>query len=127
MATKHTPGPWHVETPMDECFSIVDDAKQVYDWKMVANVTWDHKDEREPGCPFITKREAEANARLIAAAPDLYHELDMQIRNCPVCKGDGMAVDIFDMLTTDGRPPLKPCSRCSSARAALSRATQPAA
>lgn len=68
---KHTPGPWHVEDPMgDICLTIVDDAEHTYDWKMIANVTWD--DKREAGHPYIGKKEAEANAKLISATPDLF-------------------------------------------------------
>lgn len=67
---KHTPGPWHVEDPMgDICLSIVDDAEHTYDWKMVANVTWSEADEKGQKS-FVSYKTAEANARLIATAPD---------------------------------------------------------
>jgi hypothetical protein len=77
---KFTPGPWHVELPMgDICFSIVDDAAETYNWKLLANATWDDKEDRGTGRPFITKKEAEANAHLIAAAPDLYAALEAMV------------------------------------------------
>lgn len=83
--TNWTPGPWVVETPMESiCFSIVDNAEQVYDWRMIANATWDDKDSRETGQPFIDKSEAKANAHLIAAAPELYEALELIL---PLAKG----------------------------------------
>ena len=71
------------------------------------------------GAPF---EPSEADKRLIEAAPDLYRELSMQVRNCPVCKGDGVAVDVMDMLTQKPPHELKPCNRCASSREALARA-----
>ncbi|QKV17826.1 hypothetical protein [Oricola thermophila] len=75
-------------------------------------------------CTINLKRPyniARANGNLMAAAPELYHELDMQVRNCPVCKGTGMAVDVLDLITEES-PEKKPCTRCASSRAALAKA-----
>lgn len=62
------------------------------------------------------------DARLIAAAPDLLRELKFQVRNCPVCKGTAKAVDVFDILSSDGPHEKKDCQRCSGARTAISKA-----
>jgi len=65
------------------------------------------------------------DAPLIAAAPELLAELVMQVRNCPVCRGDGVAVDVLDLLTKEPLHQKTPCNRCTSARAAISKATAP--
>lgn len=49
----------------------------------------------------------------------LLRELKHQARNCPLCKGDRVAVDVVDMITQDGPHEKKPCSRCASAWAAI--------
>ena len=59
--TKHTPAPWHVIN--EECLVITDNfGQELFEY------TAEGKDE------FIT--EAEANARLIAAAPELLEALE---------------------------------------------------
>lgn len=68
MSTKtHTPGPWDVETPFDG-FSIVEAGKPTFEWRFIAHVPT----EKENGIHFL---EAEANARLISAAPNLLEAL----------------------------------------------------
>jgi len=52
---------------------------------------------------------------------ELYSELRHQVNNCPVCKGDGMAVDVFDVLTKPEPREKTPCNRCSRARSLLDR------
>lgn len=64
---KFTPGPRAVETPMgDDNPWIVEDGKEVYDWRCLAIVPWGKLE-----CD-VPRPEAEANACLIRAAPDLY-------------------------------------------------------
>lgn len=60
----HTPGPWSVEKPLEFELSIVEADKPTHEWKFIANV---------PIAPEFEfpQATAEANARLIAAAPDL--------------------------------------------------------
>lgn len=104
MTEKWTPGPWTANQYVGDVDSwFVRGAAQ------------------ERVCGNGSGPVVEANARLIAAAPDLYRELDMQVRNCPVCKGEGYAVDVLDILTKDA-PEKTACNRCKSARTALSRA-----
>ena len=65
----HTSGPWEVEQPMDHELWIVEAGKEAYEWRVIA------------GCPFpdekgdISRQQVEANARLIAAAPELLEAL----------------------------------------------------
>ena len=68
---QHTPGPWVLEDPLGpELLSIVV-GDQPYDWLHVAqvSVTGNHNEGDLP------KAQAKANARLIAAAPDLLEAL----------------------------------------------------
>lgn len=69
-APKFTPGPWTIEEPMgaDNPW-IVEAGKAVHEWRCLAIVPCDADDDEVP------RLEAEANARLIAAAPDLYRLL----------------------------------------------------
>lgn len=110
--SKHTPGPWQVVgTPFNEGFTVLAQPHPALRGftKCVAYVGDKATEENE------------ANARLIAAAPDLFRELDMQVRNCPVCRGEGFAVDVFDILTQEAPYEKKSCGRCASARAVLSK------
>jgi len=64
MSAKHTPEPWAIEMPFEpDTISIVAGGPETYNWKFVAEVS-----SQEPG---ITIKQAQANARLIAASPDL--------------------------------------------------------
>ena len=64
MSAKHTPGPWAVEGPMGEDHPwIVEAGRPTYEWRCIASVTADGDE--------IGPLEGMANARLIAAAPDL--------------------------------------------------------
>lgn len=67
----HTPGPWAVEEPMDFELSIVEAGKPPHEWRFIAACPLDD-DDVETGFP---REEAEANARLIAAAPLLLEAL----------------------------------------------------
>jgi len=67
--SQHTPGPWQVDSVPGGHVSFEinsTDAK----WKAVANVS-----ANRIGAGTVDPNEAEANARLIAAAPDMYAEL----------------------------------------------------
>ncbi len=62
--TPHTPGPWRVCDPEHNFYSIFADGRWVADYQ---------KEYWEPGAD----KEAEANGRLIAAAPDLLEVLTL--------------------------------------------------
>lgn len=69
---KHTNGPWMVECPMGpDIISIVARGdRPAYEWQHVAQVSGTPDDDDD-----IPAVEAAANARLIAAAPDLLEAL----------------------------------------------------
>lgn len=68
MKTKHTPGPWKfvktIQHPeeKDQAVSFIQTSKTCYDLCFMKG--------------FFTEEEAEANARLIAAAPELLDTLE---------------------------------------------------
>lgn len=67
MTAKHTPGPWTVEDPMGpDILSIVEAGKRSYEWRFIATVSLDDDEDDD-----IPRREAEANAILLAEAPNL--------------------------------------------------------
>lgn len=113
--SKHTPGPWQVGTKHHH------NACQVYaadgqDAVCMVYDIWLHRNVDEcKDCKGM------ANARLIAAAPELYAELYNQVKNCPSCKGTGTSVDIM-VFVMDGTHAEADCLRCMGARKALAKA-----
>ena len=75
MTTKHTPGEWVVDADGDVC---TDDLE-----RLVAAVDWRHVSLRDG--------EAEANARLIAAAPDLLAACERFLAAQRMAETDGRA------------------------------------
>jgi hypothetical protein len=69
MKAKHTSGPWTVEDPMGpDTISIVSGGdRPVYEWRHVAYLSTNPHELEDD----IPTHEAEANARLISAAPEL--------------------------------------------------------
>lgn len=100
---KWTPGPWRVVPPEEsyEDYFGVCQVKESLGWVYI--------------CEQV---EQQANAHLIAAAPDLYHALNSLNLMC-VC-GYG----ICEQLGADDPVPLKwkSCPVCDPARAALKKA-----
>ena len=107
---KHTPGPWTAKEWERE--------KGGLDWNV-----WGPKSSNHIGADYdrlAGDYGSEADARLIAAAPDLLEALDGQVRNCPLCRGEGKAVHAVEFIT--GTNKKKDCSWCSAGRAAIARA-----
>lgn len=77
---KPTPGPWQVETGNPGNFVINSDPEDNGKWGAVAEVRANREGSRE-----IDAAEAEANARLMAAAPDLLAALRAILLQ--VCQG----------------------------------------
>ncbi|NTG07110.1 hypothetical protein [Rhizobium rhizogenes] len=72
--SKHTPGPWEVEDPMgaEIGLSIVQAGLKTYEWEFIAMVCQSTAGDELMGRQrFISPKEQEANACLIAAAPEL--------------------------------------------------------
>lgn len=67
---KGTPGPWEWQTPMGEhCPWIVQAGKQAYEWEPIATLGDCTEDGPSPRSKAFQR--VQADARLIAAAPDL--------------------------------------------------------
>lgn len=114
---KHTPGPWRAVRGDDLVFvEVVNIAHIGVSGGDAGNAQF--VVQAAPG----SKGSLPHDAVLIAAAPELLRELHLQVRNCPVCRGTTRAVDVFDILSSDGPHEEKDCKRCSSARAAISKA-----
>ena len=81
--TTHTPGPWTVQLPPNEArIRVVDHRALQFDNSWIADLMyWSSSSERGP-----MREEALANAKLIAAAPDL---LAFAMR---VCNGEGDSI-----------------------------------
>jgi hypothetical protein len=76
--TKHTPGPWTVEDPMgaEIGLSIVQADLDSRDWEFIAMVCQSDPSEEHMGRDrFISPEEQGANARVIAAAPEMLNAL----------------------------------------------------
>jgi hypothetical protein len=71
--SSYTPGPWYVEAVMgDDPHEICIDSREGRGTpEVIASVVWDDEDPH----PVLGLAEANANARLIAAAPDLLQAL----------------------------------------------------
>lgn len=102
MSTQHTPGPWHVEkqrAPNGGVFyDVTEENRQAHD--RIAMVG-----------PWTASRdgyEAESNARLIAAAPELLAMLRAYAADC-ICQHDSIR-------HPDG------CGACEDARELIARA-----
>lgn len=80
MSAKHTPGPWTAEYVEDECDSQhevwLTDSRNGYE----AHLVWTCDHGADPGSTQWS--EADANARLIAAAPELYEALQEMRAAC---------------------------------------------
>lgn len=79
---KFTPGPWCVETPMENELTIVQAGKETYDWNFIASCN------EEMG---IDPATVAANAQLIAAAPELLAALEALLKSEVFAEGEGHA------------------------------------
>lgn len=66
---RHTPAPWRVEDPLGpDILSIVAGGPEVYNWTHIAQISVSDEGDAPRG-------QAEANARVMAAAPELLAQL----------------------------------------------------
>ncbi len=107
--SKHTPGPWRFSDNTKwwktNPFSVTVPKKGVHG-TAVANI---------PARATISMEEAQANARLIAAAPDLLEALDSLARYADTC-------ELFIKETHPGKAAALR-ERVTNARAAIAKAT----
>ena len=95
---EHTPGPW---TPIEQ---VTREPGEVRTWWEVHAFA-----SNGIGSKHVAHIPSEADARLIAAAPDLLAALEDLVGYCDNCGGTGMVGD-------------NPCRWCSPARAAIAKA-----
>lgn len=101
MSTKHTPGPWSVSARCNNMIDVYHHNKQPGAITMAlcrvqARQSW--------------VSEAEANARLIAAAPELLKELQRLVR-------------LLELPISDGRVSVPGLATLNAAKAAIAKAT----
>lgn len=90
----HTPGPWQVMPP----------ERAIHDW-VIADQEGGSLAECSPAGPWVARAEADANAALIAAAPDLLAALKL------------LVADVADYEAWQ-----RPCHALDVARAAIAKA-----
>jgi len=86
--TDHTPGPWHARAAIRANEFII--TSQSGGYAPLAKVKGDKRS---------TLADAEANARLMAAAPDLLDALLEMLIACPDLEKDNAIVKAVDMAT----------------------------
>lgn len=107
MNAKHTPGPWKADG-----YNIRQSG--LMGTRHVAEIAYTGPHHTPPNeYPSSCRLQDEANARLIAAAPDLLHALQMML-GCELIGGD----------QRDGLPDEPGTSPVSLARAAIDKATK---
>lgn len=79
MGAQHTSGPWCVEDPMDFELTIVEAGKETHEWRFIASCSLPEGDDDQD----FTSGEVQANARLIAAAPELLEALQAMTHGLP--------------------------------------------
>jgi hypothetical protein len=118
----HTPGPWYIHT-LNGRIPIVRRIAMPYGEAPTFGSTIRSQSDADHhvcvldfgyGC-----ENDEANARLIAAAPDLLAACEDFVRNCPACGGSG---ELKDVMISDGLSPAGLCVWCQRHRAAIEKA-----
>ena len=114
MSARHTPGPWSAdEDPMDDqgyktLITLPDKTGGFGTWLAHVEHNWN---DAEAGQRRISWAEAEANARMIDAAPDMLHILEAIVAMQALRYGDATGTH------------MALSSLCESARAAIAKAT----
>lgn len=85
---QHTPGPWKVEVKPAEF--VIRSREGI----RVISTSWHHSTRN----PYPLEKEAEANAHLIAAAPDLLAALEIILMTHDLsCKGEDCQISGIDL------------------------------
>ena len=111
--TKHTPGPWEVRAPASVFAKSTGDYVSVPQW-------------RKGGPTETERRQAEANARLIAAAPETAAERDaLKVANATLLEAlenVASALEAWDEIADDDDKRDSDHEAIACARAALAKA-----
>lgn len=111
MGAKHTPGPWAVEDPMSFELTIVEANKPTHEWVFIASLSLP---ERRGDPDAFPRTVVAANARLIAAAPDLLQALiDLNAGILPSAESNASGNPEWEYVS----------KRINAARAAIAKAT----
>jgi hypothetical protein len=114
---KHTPGPWVVNDFCTEggADTAVWTSHDPHTAKSICECHYTTARQRLSGEDGCHQLEAEANAKLIAAAPELLAIAKEYAASCPNCDGKGKRRHSFDNHLVD-------CQKCAGARAVIARA-----
>ncbi len=82
VTTTHTPGKWETDIDHNGCIHVTANTGHCGQWKDIARV-----DNHEGASAQASVEEVQANAYLIAAAPDLLAALKDVLRYCVTVKG----------------------------------------
>lgn len=114
MTNQHTPGPWE---------SVQNDPVMVRPGieapALNFSVVLFGADDDDGGVRGRTPEEEQANARLIAAAPDLLALAKQYAKECAQCCGDGDVAEL-DAYGNVTKP--VPCPDCADIRAVIKKA-----
>jgi hypothetical protein len=116
--TKHTPGPWNVGKSNGNKMTVIClDPEQSAGTAIAFTVSRDKR----------SLEQCEADARLIAAAPELLEELEKYVKACDLCDGYGIieyqpsGIDGY-LPTGDANFVTEDCPRCAKASAVIAKA-----
>jgi hypothetical protein len=99
----YTLGPWSVEEPLgaDVGLAIVQAGLKSYEWTFIAMVTRSEPSDSEEVGRVIRSKEQMANARLIAAAPEMFEALtEARDMLCAVRDGTHSVTRLDDIITS---------------------------
>jgi hypothetical protein len=125
----YTPGPWDADAVMSDRPHDIVLGYQIEGAGhplLIASVYADEKQERrQPG--YISAEQADANARLIAAAPDLLELAKRLAEECAECRGKGFVFGddgITGFGPDDREPTREDCADCADIREVIAKAVR---
>jgi len=103
---QHTPGPWHVTYDETGGYDGMTGGYHIAAVEDQRITTVDGADYGQVACQYAPTPQAEANARLIAAAPDLYAQLTAMCDYADIVREKwetNELADVVNMLTVQAR------------------------
>lgn len=117
MSVTHTPGPWYVFPLQAERFSVGAYRRGSLCVKVAEAPP--RRIVTGAGDDSIGELEAQANARLVAVAPDLLALAHQYADECAECSGNGV---VWTSLTEAQEDVEEPCPACADIRAVINKA-----